>query len=411
MSGSSKDLGGPLAALVEDARRGLVERFGISPQWIAAAPGRVNVIGEHTDYNEGFVLPMAIDKHVVLAAGPISAGGGEPVTAAELWSQSLGEAVRLPVQGSPKGSVPHWASYLQGVLAGFLARDVAVPPFRAVIVSDIPLGAGLSSSAALEVAMATLLEGITDTALPPRDKARIARQAEHDYAGVPCGIMDQLASVMGRETGPVLIDCRDESVTPVAMPQTTQDPPVLLICDSHVKHSLGDGAYARRRAECEEAARLLGARSLRDVSAAQISAAEAKLGPLLTKRARHVVTENERTVATAEALRQGDFERAGALMYASHRSLRDDYEVSVAEIDLLVELASKVGLAGGVYGSRITGGGFGGCTVSLVKAQDVETVARFLSDGYEQGTKRTLSTFVARPTAGAHLLDLTQGTR
>lgn len=405
MTAPSNDPAGPLAALVGEARRGLAERFEISPRWMAAAPGRVNVIGEHTDYNEGFVLPMAIDKHVVLAAGPA------PATAdvAELWSQSLGEAVRLPVRGSAKGSVPHWASYLQGVLAGFLERGVAVPPFRAVIVSDIPLGAGLSSSAALEVAMATLLEGVTDTRLAPRDKARIARQAEHDYAGVPCGIMDQLASVMGQETGPVLIDCRDESVTPVAMPQSA-DSPVLLICDSHVKHSLGDGAYARRRAECEEAARLLGARSLRDVSATQVAAAEAQLGPILTRRARHVVTENERTLATAEALRRGDFERAGALMYASHRSLRDDYEVSVGEIDLLVELAAKVGLAGGVYGSRITGGGFGGCTVSLVKAQHVENIARFLSEGYERGTKRTLSAFVARPTAGAHLLDPAEGT-
>ncbi|HEY8923397.1 MAG TPA: galactokinase family protein, partial [Polyangia bacterium] len=279
MSAPSTD---PLAALAGEARRGLAERFKIAPRWVAAAPGRVNVIGEHTDYNDGFVLPMAIDKHVVLAAGP------SPATSdvAELWSQSLGETVRLPVQGSPKGSVPHWASYLQGVLAGFLERGVAVPPFQAVIVSDIPLGAGLSSSAALEVGMATLLEGVTNTRLAPRDKARIARQAEHDYAGVPCGIMDQLASVMGRETGPVLIDCRDESVTPVAMPasspQSPGDAPVLLICDSHVKHSLGDGAYARRRAECEEAARLLGARSLRDVSSAQIAAAEAQLGPLLT---------------------------------------------------------------------------------------------------------------------------------
>jgi len=403
VSASSNDPAGGLAALVREARRGLANRFGISPRWIAAAPGRVNVIGEHTDYNEGFVLPMAIDKHVVLAAGP--AAGASQRGDAELWSQSLGEGVRLPVQGSPKGSVPHWASYLQGVLAGFLERGLHVPPFQAVLVSDIPLGGGLSSSAALEVAMATLLEGVTKTRLDPREKARIARQAEHDYAGVPCGIMDQLASVMGQETGPLLIDCRDQSVTPVALAPRSKDSTVLLICNSHVKHSLGDGAYARRRAECEEAARLLGARSLRDVTPAQVAAAEAPLGPLLTKRARHVVTENERTVATAEALRQGDFERAGALMYASHRSLRDDYEVSVAEIDLLVELASKVGLEGGVYGSRITGGGFGGCTVSLVKAQNVDDIARALSEGYEQGTKRTLSAFVARPTAGAHLLD------
>jgi len=195
VSASSDDPGGPLAALVRDARRGLAARFGSSPRWIAAAPGRVNVIGEHTDYNEGFVLPMAIDKHVVLAAAP--AVGSESGNVVEIWSDSLGEAVRLPVQGSAKGSVPHWASYLQGVLAGFLARGLKVPPLQAVLVSNIPLGGGLSSSAAVEVAMATLLEGVTDTSLDPREKARIARQAEHDYAGVPCGIMDQLASVMG----------------------------------------------------------------------------------------------------------------------------------------------------------------------------------------------------------------------
>lgn len=395
-----------LMVLTRAARRCLADRFGLAPHWLVAAPGRVNVIGEHTDYNDGFVLPMAIDKHVVIAAALVETPGPRPEVA-ELWSESLEESVLLPIAGSAKGSVAAWASYLQGVLAGFLARGAVVPPFKAVVLSDIPLGGGLSSSAALEVAMATLLEGVTNTSLSRPEKARLCRWAEHEYAGVPCGLMDQLASVMGQETGPLLIDCRDESVTPVPM---GSDSTVLLICNSHVRHSLGDGAYARRRAECQEAAHLLGARSLRDVTLAEVAAAESVLGPLLSKRARHVVGENERTVAAAEALRVGDFVRAGALMYASHRSLRDDYEVSVAEIDLLVELAGKLGLAGGVYGSRITGGGFGGCTVSLVEAAQVDDVARFLRERYEAATGIKLSTFLARPTAGARFLDPVSGT-
>ena len=398
-----------LAGLVQAARSSLSDRFGLAAQWLAAAPGRVNVIGEHTDYNDGFVLPMAIDKHVVLAAAPTGEHGSDGRAAtgvAEIWSHSLGESVLLPVKGSPKGSVPHWASYLQGVLAAFLERGAQVPPFKAVLLSDIPLGGGLSSSAALEVAMATLLEGVTKTSLPRQEKARLCRWAEHEFAGVPCGVMDQLASVMGQESGPLLIDCRDESVTPVPMADQSVG---LLVCNSNVKHSLGDGAYARRRAECSEAARLLGAHSLRDVTLAEVTAAESQLGPLLSKRARHVVSENERTLAAAEALRKGDFGRAGALMYESHRSLRDDYEVSVWEIDLLVDLAAKVGLSGGVYGSRITGGGFGGCTVSLVKTADVEAIARVIAEGYEAATGIKLGTFLARPAAGARLLELTSG--
>jgi galactokinase len=260
----------------------------------------------------------------------------------------------------------------------------------------------LSSSAALEVATATLLEAVTGRDLDPHEKARICRQAEHEFAGVPCGLMDQLASSLGDEAGALLIDCRSERVRVIPF----SDPSVsVLICNTGVKHALADSAYARRRTECAETARQLGVASLRDATPAIVAEAPEISDPVLRRRARHVVTENARTLAAALHLEAREFAEVGELMYESHRSLRDDFEVSSLELDALVDIAREIGHSGGVLGARLTGGGFGGCTVMLLRATSVDIVAETLGREYQRRTGHAPTSFVSRPARGAHLVD------
>jgi galactokinase len=392
-----------LATLVATAVRTFHARTGAEARWVVAAPGRVNLIGEHTDYNGGFVLPMAIDRYVVIAAAPVA---GARARRARVHSAALDAVVEIPLDAPVPGEPP-WANYVSGVVAGFKRRGLTLPAFDATIVSDVPVGGGLSSSAALEVATATLLEAATGTTLERLDKARLCRQAEHEFAGVPCGLMDQVASVLGDEAGPLLIDCRAEEARLVPL----TDPSVsVLICDSKVRHVLGDGEYARRRAECEEAARLLRVATLREATLEGVEAAKRALGAIPYRRARHVVTENARTLAAAAAFEAADVPAAGALMYESHRSLRDDFEVSCAEVDTLVDVAREIGPAGGVLGARITGGGFGGCTVTLVRTDRVGPVAEQLAREYRLRHGRALVSFVSRPARGAHLVSVADPT-
>jgi len=376
-------------------------RYGRPPRWVVAAPGRVNIIGEHTDYSGGLVLPMAIDRYTVIAAAPAPADASLRM---RLYSAAMDQSVDIPVAATPVPGEPHWANYARGIVAGFGARGLVAPALDALVISDVPLGGGLSSSAAFEVATATLLEAALGAALAPADKARLCRQAEHDYALVPCGIMDQLISVLGEEAGALLIDCRSQQtrLVPFADPSVA-----LLIANSNVRHSLGDGAYAARMSACVEAAHKLGGAELGQATPALVAAAEATLGPLLYRRARHVVSENASTRAAAEALAGGDWRGAGALMYESHRSLRDDYEVSSPELDTLVELAGDIGEAGGVFGARMTGGGFGGCTVTLAATDRVSDIGERLAREYQRRHDRALSWFVSRPARGAHIVEET----
>ena len=386
------------SAAARSTGRVFAERFGRAPRWLAVAPGRVNLIGEHTDYSGGYVLPLAIDRHVVIAAAPAAADSGR----VRAYSAALDASVDIRLDGSEVPGEPAWANYLRGVVSAFRERGLVIPPIDAAIVSDVPLGGGLSSSAALEVAMATLLEAATGAVLDPREKARICRQAEHEFAGVPCGLMDQLASVMGDESGALLIDCRFEvvRVVPFADPDVS-----VLICNTNVKHALADGAYARRRAECTEAARQLGVPSLRDATPAMVEAARGIFDPAVRRRARHVTTENLRTLAAADHLEAREFVEVGALMYESHQSLRDDFEVSSVELDTLVDVAREIGAGGGVLGARMTGGGFGGCTVTLVRTEQVGTVAETLSREYRNRTGLSETSFISRPARGAHMVD------
>jgi galactokinase len=287
------------------------------------------------------------------------------------------------------------------VVAGFVARGVKVPGFDAMIHSTVPLGGGLSSSAALEVGMATLLEAITGKTIDPVDKALLCQQAEHQYAGVPCGIMDQFISVMGRKDHLLLLDCRSRKTELVPM----SDPSVaLLVTNTNVKHELTGGEYAQRRAQCEAAAKTLGIASLRDATAAALEQAKTRMDPVVFRRARHVIGEIERTPRAAQAIRVSDWTRAGQLMYASHDSLRDDYEVSCAELDAVVEIARGIGPKGGVFGCRMTGGGFGGCTVALVKTDAVDAITKKIGGDYKRKTGIAATIFESRPAAGATML-------
>ena len=369
--------------------------YGRPARWIVAAPGRVNFIGEHTDYNDGFVLPMAIERYVVMAAD-LGADGGVSV-----YDVEFKQTARIDVSQPVTKGQPKWSNYLRGVIAGFQQKGLAVPALDVAMISTVPLGGGLSSSAALEVCTATLLEAATGKPLDPVEKALLAQTAEHEFAGVPCGIMDQFISALGREGHLLLLDCRTRKTELVPM----SDPSVaLLIVNTNVKHELGSGEYAKRRAECESAAHTLGVASLRDATAGQLEACKGKLDAVAYRRARHVIGEIERTVHAAEALRASNWISAGQLMYASHASLRDDYEVSCPELDAVVEITESIGLAGGVYGCRMTGGGFGGCAVALVKADQVAAITEQIASVYHVKTGLEATIFSSRPAAGATII-------
>ncbi len=372
--------------------------YGRPARWIAAAPGRVNVIGEHTDYNDGFVLPMAIDRYTVIAAAPAAKGAKKIRLRSTLGDGAASIDSAQPVKPASKGT---WFNYPAGVIAGFLGRGLNPGAFDALIHSTVPLGGGLSSSAALEVATATLLEAITEKDLDPVDKALLCQKAEHDYAGMPCGIMDQFISVMGRKDHLLLLDCRSRKPELVPM----SDPSVaVLIANTNVKHELTGGEYATRRAQCERAAKILGVPSLRDATVAMLERARGKSEDVVFRRARHVIGEIERTVLAAREVRASNWPEAGRLMYGSHASLRDDYEVSCPELDAVVEIAQSIGPKGGVIGCRMTGGGFGGCTVALVRTEAVGAVSDRIASEYEARTKIKPSLFVSRPAAGATVI-------
>ena len=365
-----------LPQLVESASNRLRQWCGQHPKWIVAAPGRVNLIGEHIDYNDGFVLPMAIDHYCVIAATTSEAESAKTfsVAADEEATIPLADPVRHPAHG-------HWSNYVAGVIAGCSAHKLRPGGFQAVIESSVPVGGGLSSSAAIEVATATLVEAMAGTALDPVEKALLCQKAEHEYAGVPCGIMDQFASVMCRTDHLMLLDCRSQRVEhiPLSDPNVT-----VLIINTNVKHALSGGEYAERRGQCESAARKLDVQSLRDTTSEQLEVHRDKLSDVEYRRARHAVSEIARTIEAAAAVKAGMWPLVGRLMYASHASLRDDYKVSCQELDLLVEMASTIGPAGGVIGSRMTGGGFGGCTVSLAETAKVNCVADELAESYRE---------------------------
>jgi galactokinase len=363
----------------------------------------VNLIGEHVDYNGGLVLPMAIERYTVVSADYQSSDESHGIEASMVsaYSQPLDQSRRI-VLGEPD-SKPDWTSYVAGTLSE--CRDAGLPLDRSldvVITSTVPLGGGLSSSAALEVAVATLMERIHGRSLELLEKALLCQRAEHRYAHVPCGIMDQAIVAAGLAQHLMLLDCRDLAFRMIRPPQPA---PQVLIINSNVHHELADSQYAVRRQQCESACAVLGVTTLRELSLSTLTQSRDLLADVSFRRARHVVSEIERTVVAAEALEAGDWQAVGTAMNASHASLRDDYEVSCEELDLLVAMAQDIGPSGGVYGARMTGGGFGGCTVMLVDAASAADISQQLCARYLQATGRTPTAFVTQAAGGAAAWD------
>jgi galactokinase len=390
------DTSGIDPALLDRATARFAERFGDAAPTVAVAPGRVNLIGEHTDYNDGFVLPMAIGKSAVVASRPRSD------RRLRLHAVAFDETEELDLDSLAAPGGDEWYSYVAGVAWAFASEDLAVSGLDAVVDGDVPLGAGLSSSAALEMATARALAVAGDLEWDPVRMAKLGQKAENQYVGMNCGIMDQFASAVSRDGHALLLDCRSLETRPVPVPGDV----AVVVMDTGARRSLAGSAYNDRRAACERVVAHLQKRNpsvkaLRDVTLENLEKERDHLDPVDLKRARHVVPENARPVQMADALRAGNLEQAGALMNDSHFSLRDLYEVSCEELDLITEIAREQPAC---YGARMTGAGFGGCAVALVQADATASFCATVLAAYTARIDLPAALYPCRPMPGARLL-------
>lgn len=384
---NSEDLDRQFRAVFPDAA-------GAAPLREVRAPGRVNLIGEHTDYNEGFVFPMAIERVTAMVLGRRSD------QRIRMYSTAQKQMAEFGIEGPVKKDPPPWSLYAKGVVEALRQKGHTGCGMDILVTSDIPLGGGLSSSAAFEVATALALLTTWGQTMDRVEMALACQWAEHQYAGTPCGIMDQFISAMAKPGHAMLLDCRDRSRRQIPL----DDPAVcVVIVNSHVKHELVGGEYKARKTQCETAVKLLAAghpkvKALRDVNMPMLQEAQAAMDGVVFRRARHVVGENQRALDFAAALQKRDYAACGRLMYASHASLRDDYEVSCPELDTLVELSRPVS---GVLGARMTGGGFGGCIVVLAKKEAVVPLTQLLEREYPRRCGHQPGIFATAPGPGA----------
>jgi galactokinase len=369
-------------------------RFGSRPNVASRAPGRVNLIGEHTDYNGGFVFPAALECEVRITAGPSDDGK------VHLYSVDFDEDDLFEIGGLAVNERKTWTNYVRGVIRQILLMGRPIKPFKAVISGDVPVGSGLSSSAAIEVSSAFALDRMFSLSIPPIELALLCQRAEHDFVGVKCGIMDQFISALGKEDHALLIDCRDLSYRAVPL---NLEGFSLVIADSRAPRELAGSAYNERRTECDEGVRLLsgkfpGIASLRDVSEDDFREAEDSLPEKIRRRCRHVISENARTLNAARALEEENLASFGKLMTESHLSLRNDYEVSSEHLDILVNAALE---GNECLGSRLTGAGFGGCTVSLVSTDKIPVFRERLTRIYLEKTGLVPVIYTSRACRGA----------
>jgi galactokinase len=371
--------------------------FGARPR-VYRAPGRVNLIGEHTDYNDGFVMPAAIAFSTYVGVAPL------PDRKLTIHSRQFSEHFSFELDHLPQRRTGSWSDYIVGVVRELQQRRIPLSGSNLLVQGEIPIGAGLSSSAALEVASAFALLELAGSSLPRPDIAQLCRQAENNFVGARVGIMDQFVSCMGKSGHAILLDCRSLEFQQVPIPSAVE----LVICNTMVKHDHAAGTYNSRRAECEEGVRILARRdpaihALRDVSVEMLKQYAEDLPAIILKRCSHVVYEDQRTLDAARAFASGDLDRVSALMAASHCSLRDLYEVSCRELDIMVEAAQ--GLPGFI-GGRMTGGGFGGCTVNLVRQENAEDFAAQIADRYRAATGIEPQTYICATEDGAQELSL-----
>ena len=378
------------------------EKFGHSPAHIARAPGRVNLLGEHVDYNDGFVLPAAIDRATYVAFSPADAPHST-LAAVDFDQQASFSAESISTKTQPDGSpLPEWTLYPAGVMWALMEEKLLVPSINAVFASDVPRGSGLSSSASVEMAFAIAWQTLGGWTLPPMKRALLGQKAENKYVGVNCGIMDQFASACGVENKLLLLDCRSLEWKTVPLPENVS----IVIADTTVRRKLTSGEYNKRRSACEEAVRLLqlnlpNIKSLRDVSMDNFNRLAKKLPDEIEKRARHVVEEIGRSNQAETLLKVGNIQNFGKLMNECHVSLRDLYEVSCPELDVMVRIAQSLE---GCYGARLTGAGFGGCTVNLVAVEHTEQFANALAKGFESETGLRPNIYITAASNGAELL-------
>jgi galactokinase len=368
-----------------------VQHYGVPPL-VVEAPGRVNLIGEHTDYNDGFVLPAAIQFRTRVAIA--ARNDGRLVITSENYS----EQVEFDMAELPGTARRHWSDYVVGVAHKLKEHGIDLPGANLLIHGNVPLGAGLSSSASLEVAACGAFLAASEAKLDRAEMARLCQRAENEFVGARCGIMDQFVSVHGKKDHALLLDCRSLEYRDVPLPEDVR----LVICNTMVRHSLSGGEYNQRRKECETGAHFFedkkpGVKALRDVSVEDFRKWEAEMPEVIRKRCRHVISEDARVIKAIEALGKTDVGLLGKLMRESHASLRDDFEVSCEELNVMVELAGKVE---GVYGARMTGGGFGGCTINLVKSEAIEDFQAKVAEGYERATGRKPEIYVCRAADG-----------
>jgi galactokinase len=371
-------------------------RFHAACSIVARAPGRVNLIGEHTDYNDGFVLPIATEQDTWVAAA------ARPDNTVRVFSTELDEEQSWPVDGWQTAEFPHWTSYVAGVASLLRERGVRLQGLDLLIRSTVPLGGGLSSSAALEIATALALTRLAGETLKPKELVDLCRRAEHQFAGVPCGLMDQSVSLLAKPGTAFLLDCRTRGYQYIPCDLGQH---VFAVVDSGVRHELAAGEYARRQQDCRQAVeyfRRLDPRvtALRDVSLDTVRAHILQMDPVVGARAMHVAAENERALVAAAALRAGNLPRFGRLMSESHRSLRDDYQVSCRELDQLVGIVSSVE---GVLGARMTGGGFGGCIVLLTFEASVPLIEQAIRGRYDTRASSPARLLRTRPSGGASI--------
>lgn len=370
---------------IENLKAEFSEKYGTAPR-IFRAPGRVNLIGEHTDYNDGFVMPCAIDFATYVA---VAAREDRKIRVA---SMNFAGEYEFDLDAPTEAVAEGWARYVQGIALILERNGFNLRGANLLIDSTVPIGAGLSSSAALEVANGFALTAISGAEIEKWQLAKIGQAAEHEFAGVRSGIMDQFASVFGTENHALFLDCRSFEWEPVPLSGAQ-----FIICNTKTKHDLADGEYNKRRADCEQAAALLGHKSLRDVTINEFNAKGKDLPERLLRRARHVITENVRVLAAINSLKNGNLTQFGRLMNASHESLRFDYEVSSAELDLMVEIVRR---QKGVLGARMTGGGFGGCTVNLLESPASEEFVETVAAEYENATGIAPEMYVCNAAAG-----------